>query len=136
LSAKNSCRQRPGDFPQAAYGGCGSPRASPPATRGHTHTAHTSVVPGSALGGLVVQSNLGRTGALQPITEAGLYQPPGLTDKYPRLQILSIAELLAGKKIEYPRLLDVTFKKAPKARKAAEEQIPLGNAEIEDEGPF
>jgi hypothetical protein len=30
----------------------------------------------------------------------------------------------------------VTFKKAPRARKGAEEQIPLGNAEIEDEGPF
>ncbi|MGA8154196.1 MAG: DNA methyltransferase [Terriglobales bacterium] len=73
---------------------------------------------------------------LREAAEAGFYQPPGLTDKYPRLQILSIAELLAGKKIEYPRLLDVTFKKAPKARKAAEEQIPLGGAEIEDEGPF
>lgn len=67
--------------------------------------------------------------------EAGFYQPPGLTDKYSRLQLLSIAELLEGKKIEYPRLLDVTFKKAPKARKAAEEQIRLGT-EIEDEGPF
>ncbi len=72
---------------------------------------------------------------LKEAAEAGFYQPPGLTDKYPRLQVLSIAELLAGKKIEYPRLLDVTFKKAPKARKAAEEQILLGT-EIEDEGPF
>lgn len=66
--------------------------------------------------------------------ETGFYQPPGLTDKYPRIQILSIAELLVGKKIEYPRLLDVTYKKAPRARKAAEEQIPLTGAE--EEGPF
>jgi len=73
---------------------------------------------------------------LKEAAEAGFYQPPGLTDKYPRLQIRSIAELLAGKKIEYPRFAaDGTFKKAPKARKAAEEQIPLG-AEVEDEGPF
>ncbi len=66
--------------------------------------------------------------------EAGFYQPPGLADKYPRIQILSVAELLTGNKIEYPRLLDVTFKKAPKARKAAEEQIPLGDGEIDE--PF
>jgi capsule polysaccharide export protein KpsC/LpsZ len=67
--------------------------------------------------------------------EASFYQPPGLTDKYPRIQILSIAELLAGKKIEYPRYaLDATFKKAPRARGAAAEQIRLG--ELEDEGPF
>ncbi|HEY8670049.1 MAG TPA: hypothetical protein VIL63_04350 [Terriglobales bacterium] len=32
--------------------------------------------------------------------------------------------------------LDVTYKKAPKARKAAEEQMPLAGAEAEDEGPF
>jgi hypothetical protein len=43
---------------------------------------------------------------------------------------------LAGKKIDYPRFaLDVTHKRAPKARKAAEEQIPL-TTEVEDEGPF
>jgi len=69
--------------------------------------------------------------------EAGFYQPPGLADRYPRIQILSIAELLVGKKIEYPRLLDVTYKKAPRARGAvAEAQIPLAGAEVEDEGPF
>jgi len=70
---------------------------------------------------------------LKEAAEAGLYQPPGLTDKYPRIQLLHIAELLAGKKVEYPRLLDVTFKRAPKARKVAEEQMALGG-EIEE--PF
>jgi len=44
---------------------------------------------------------------LKEAAEAGFYQPPGLADKFPRIQILSIAELLVGKKIEYPRLLDV-----------------------------
>ena len=73
---------------------------------------------------------------LKEADEAGLYQPPGLADKYPRIQILSIADLLLGKKIEYPRLLDVTYKKAPKARKAAEQQMPLTGADPEDEGPF
>ena len=60
---------------------------------------------------------------------------PGLIDKYPHIQILSIAELLTGKKIEYPKFAaDATYKKAPRARKAAEEQIPLGEAEMD--GPF
>jgi hypothetical protein len=50
---------------------------------------------------------------------------------------LSIAQLLEGKRVEFPRFAaDATFKKAPKARKAAEEQMPLGGAEAEDEGPF
>jgi site-specific DNA-methyltransferase (adenine-specific) len=72
---------------------------------------------------------------MKEAAEAKFYQPQGLADKYPRIQILSIAELLAGKKIDYPRYAaDATFKKAPKARKAAEEQIPLDGTEIED--PF
>jgi hypothetical protein len=66
--------------------------------------------------------------------EAGFYKPPGLAERYPRIQILSIEELLEGKKIDYPRYaVDATFKKAPKARKATEEQIPLGD-DIEE--PF
>ena len=72
---------------------------------------------------------------LKEAAGAGLYQPPGVTDKYPRIQILSIAELLAGKKIDYPRFAaDATFKKAPKARKAAEQQMLLDAPD--DEGPF
>jgi hypothetical protein len=39
-----------------------------------------------------------------------------LGDEYPRIQLLSIEKLLAGKRVEYPRLLDVTYKKAPRAR--------------------
>ena len=72
---------------------------------------------------------------LREAAEAGLYQVPGMRDKYPRLQILSIAELLNGKRVEFPRFAsDATFKRAPKARKAAEEQIPLGGGDIEE--PF
>ncbi len=74
---------------------------------------------------------------LKEAAEAGFYQVPGLRDKYPRLQILSIAQLLEGKRVEFPRFAsDATFKRAPKARKAAEQQIPLSGTEIEDDGPF
>ncbi|MGA8538828.1 MAG: DNA methyltransferase [Terriglobales bacterium] len=71
---------------------------------------------------------------LKEAAEAGFYKPPGLEDRYPRIQILTIEELLAGKGVAYPRLLEVTFKKAPKVRKAAEEQMALGGAEIDE--PF
>ncbi len=71
---------------------------------------------------------------LKEAAEAGFYQVPGLRDKYPRLQILSIAQLLEGERVEFPRFAaDATFKRAPKAQKAAEEQMPLGG---EPEEPF
>lgn len=56
---------------------------------------------------------------LKEAATAGFYQPahlPGL--EFSRLQILTIEELLAGKRLEYPRIApDVTFKKAPRQRK-------------------
>ena len=62
---------------------------------------------------------------LKEAAEAGFYKPPGLEDKYPRIQILTIEELLEGKQVDHPRLLDATFKKAPKSRPAAEKKLPL-----------
>lgn len=55
---------------------------------------------------------------------AGFYDSPGFKKKYPRLQILTIAELLEGKKIEYPQT-NVTFKQAPKAKGKSAEQMSL-----------
>jgi len=74
---------------------------------------------------------------LKEAAEAGFYKPPGLEDRYPRIQILTIEELLSGKRVEYPRLLEVTFKKAPTARPAEEKktQLPFDSVE-DDEGPF
>jgi hypothetical protein len=58
---------------------------------------------------------------------AGFYKTP--YGNHPRLQILTIKELLeGGRRIDYPpefARADVTFKKAPKARKAAAKQLPL-----------
>ncbi len=46
---------------------------------------------------------------------AGFYISPWSGQSHPRLQILTVAELLAGKGIDYPRFAgNVTFKKAPK----------------------
>ena len=50
---------------------------------------------------------------------AGFYQPehlPGL--QFPRLQILTIEKLLAGRRLDYPRIApEITFKKAPRRSK-------------------
>jgi site-specific DNA-methyltransferase (adenine-specific) len=52
---------------------------------------------------------------------AGFYKSPW--GNHPRLQILTIEDLLKGKKIDYPpaRQVNVTFKKAPKAQAAEKE---------------
>lgn len=64
---------------------------------------------------------------------AGFYQTP--YGNHPRLQILTIEQLLAGVRIDYPpqhARTDMTFKKAPKARKVGPEQIPLVAESEED----
>lgn len=78
---------------------------------------------------------------LKEAIEAGFYQPPGVSgatiDRYPRIQILTVEDLLAGRKVDYPRaVVDATYKKAPRARKPAEKQMPLSVGDAEDEGPF
>jgi hypothetical protein len=46
---------------------------------------------------------------------AGFYSSPWNGKGYPRLQLLTIADLLSGKRVEYPPCRDNrTFKKAPK----------------------
>lgn len=55
---------------------------------------------------------------------AGFYQSPGWKKPYPRLQILTIAQLLQGKTIDYPGT-NVTFKKAPRARSKQTEDSGL-----------
>jgi site-specific DNA-methyltransferase (adenine-specific) len=46
---------------------------------------------------------------------AGFYHSPGWNKDYPRLQLLTVADLLGGKRIAYPPGEHVTFKKAPRA---------------------
>jgi len=53
----------------------------------------------------------------------GFYKAPWGND-YPRLQLLTIADLLSGKLVEFPRE-NVTFKKAPKAQGREAEQLEL-----------
>ena len=54
---------------------------------------------------------------------AGFYASPW-GGQHPRVQILTVGELLAGKKLDAPpsRQTSLTYKRAPKARKKAETQ--------------
>jgi hypothetical protein len=73
---------------------------------------------------------------------AGLYDSPYSRKGHPRLQILTIAELLDGKNIDMPpiRQTSKTFKRAPRARTRASEKegyrqkaIPFGGEMDSDE---
>jgi site-specific DNA-methyltransferase (adenine-specific) len=60
------------------------------------------------------------------LTEAaatGFYESKDFPGRYPRLQILTIAELLAGKKLEYPTHRVETFAKAEKKTKSTQEGL-------------
>jgi len=56
---------------------------------------------------------------------AGFYHSPGWNKDYPRLQLVTIANLLGGKGIEYPPGERLTFKKAPKAASGYETESLL-----------
>ncbi len=58
---------------------------------------------------------------------AGFYESAGWGRKYPRLQILTVGELLEGKTIDMPPLRQVnrTFKKAPRVIGSGAGQAPL-----------
>ncbi len=57
-------------------------------------------------------------------TAAGFYTPKHFPDaRYPRIQILTIEELLAGRQAEYPRLApEGTFRRAPRRRRSGGSQ--------------
>ena len=60
------------------------------------------------------------------LTEAaatGFYESKEFPGRYPRLQILTIAELLAGKKLEYPAHRVETFAKAERKTKSEQEDL-------------
>ncbi len=56
---------------------------------------------------------------------AGFYESPGWGTKHPRMQLLTVAELLGGRSIDYPsKYGNVTFKRAERAQEQFE-QLPF-----------
>ena len=69
---------------------------------------------------------------------AGFYKQPVVDQggqQYPRLQILTVGALLEGKRIKYPSIgyLNVTLKKAPRAKGKGADQLSLV---AEDQAPY
>ena len=59
---------------------------------------------------------------------AGFYESPW--GKHPRIQLLTIEDLLGGKSIDYPQAADVTFKKAQRVRydpSEKQQDLPMGS---------
>lgn len=57
--------------------------------------------------------------------DAGFYSSPGWSSKHPKLQLLTISEILAGKGIDYPHQTASTFKKAPRHEPEQPKSDPL-----------
>jgi len=60
---------------------------------------------------------------LTEAASAGFYEPKEFPGCYPRLQILTVAELLGGKKLEYPAHRVKTFAKAERKTKSKQEGL-------------
>lgn len=63
---------------------------------------------------------------LREAASAGFYTSSSIADSaFPRIQILTIEEMLAGSSIAFPRMHQVTFKQAPRAKGKAAENLTL-----------
>jgi len=60
---------------------------------------------------------------LTEAASAGFYEPQDVPGRYPRLQLLTIAELLAGEKLQYPSHRVETFAKAERKTKSKQEKL-------------
>jgi len=70
---------------------------------------------------------------------AGTYHSAGWNRRYPRLQIITIEDLMEGKEIAHPpsRQVSVTFRKAQKLAPAElAEQIPLLSEVAQERSPY
>lgn len=81
--------------------------------------------------GVFITFNSPTSGMIKEAVSAGFYKSPGWNKDYPRIQILTIKELLEGKGIDYPPKTNVTYKKAKKFKMEVFEQLGLHEKEPE-----
>ena len=99
---------------------------------GHTNVAHVRDLKGvldrekAAIGVLISMQEPTAPMKTEAVT-AGFYESPTWGRKYPKIQLLTVAELLAGKKVEMPpiRQVGATFKKAPKSPEQQRKQLKI-----------
>ncbi len=97
---------------------------------GHTGVAHVRDLKGvlereKAVIGVLISMQEPTAPMRTEAVTAGFYESETWGQKYPKVQLLTVAELLAGKKVEMPpiRQVSATFKKAPKATKKGEQGV-------------
>ena len=71
----------------------------------------------------MLEHRVDSTPMLMEAAATGFYESKDFTGRYPRLQILSIAELLAGKELGYPAHRVETFAKAKRKTKHSQEGL-------------
>lgn len=84
----------------------------------------------AALGVLISMED--STGPMRTETAtAGFYESKMWNRRYPKIQLLTVADLLAGKTIDMPpvRQVGATFKKAPKSKHGGADQLALSEQE-------
>jgi len=99
---------------------------------GHTTVTHVRDLRGvldrekAALGVLITMEEPTRPMRAEAAS-AEFYQSPGWHTKHPRLQLITVQELLAATRVDMPpqKQTDRTFKRAPKSTKADSEVIEL-----------
>jgi DNA modification methylase len=103
---------------------------------GGTGAAHVRDLKGvlerekAAIGVLISMEDTTKPMQLEAVT-AGFFESKTWGKKYPKIQLLTIAELLAGKKIDMPpiRQVGATFKKAEKFKGKEGEQMKIKETE-------
>ena len=108
---------------------------------GHTGPAHVRDLRGvldreGAEIGVLISMNEPTKPMKTEAATAGFYRSQWTRKDYPRLQLLTVSDLLGGKGVDMPPLrhVSVTFKEAPKARrkdKAKQREIGFGQDESE-----
>jgi site-specific DNA-methyltransferase (adenine-specific) len=91
--------------------------------RGNVNRAHIATLKGDmerekAVIGAFITLKEPTKPMITEAASAGFYEPEYFPrHHYPRLQILTVKELLKGKKLEYVQMAESTFKKAERKRK-------------------
>jgi site-specific DNA-methyltransferase (adenine-specific) len=96
---------------------------------GHTGVHHVRDLKGTmerekAVIGVLITMETPTKPMLQEAASAGFYTPEHLSGKYPRLQLFTVAELLDGKRLDFPVGVNMaTFQKAERKSKSEQSRL-------------
>lgn len=93
--------------------------------RSQVHELRGVVERENAAIGVLISFNEPTRPMREEAASAGFYRSPGWNASYPRIQLLTVEQLLNGKQIDYPRAAGATFKQAPKAQTETHESLTL-----------